>query len=698
MSEVWIAEKRNGKVVEEEEKKGTSQAKVSELHKESSRVLEKATLLNIPLKGVMSIKVPDSLTPHINVVPSIFVKIGVTGARAPQSSILSCNLKVLRKLPREIRVQVYEPLNIIELTCPSLNLKLKPPENWSIRPSLEPLVITDLGSLNPRLRCEPKPIGGLEILPTPYVKNDEICTPKIRVTQTYFTMEEIRRVVYKLWLMRFDEGFIVECINRTYGKILSLNEVRKIVAEGEKGYVEIIGMLPAYVNESIDAIIAEKGGVYLRGTQTELTLPLEEIQRPRTQSGDVGVESVSKLLPEDAEPVYELIFEEKSGKGVGGAVTYSGETVYIVFQKPFSHEYECKDTLHYLCLRSLREYVGEAKTRAISGEYGKDEVERYLGEKGITIIDEEKLKEKGLFKETAQGLILEIKEEALADRLRSFAEGFKFVIFYVAPKESRILYEKLWKLRSKFHDKIFWITPKQTITLENVVKISKLIWAFVDIPGVGNYDDLFGYGKNVYYGKLEDVREAVMHGLEKPYPIVKTHRLGHESREHYLLKCFVAKSFVDKPPEEMVLSRVPKERRYEKIKFEYEFEPSKIIADAYIEDDKIAIEVETLFEEGAFGGEPIAKIRDETVEKYLKHEIPINKLWILMENVTVARHLRELLMLRDLYKRRREKEEMRFSVDFFTLDLKNERLMPIEEFAHFLYDIKMSLNPTTDKE
>jgi|GEM_PF-3857392 len=707
MTEIQQAEKRDEKSVEEkrevkkteERREHIKQAEVYETSKESLKIQKKAPLLNIPLEFVTPSRTPGILTPHVSIIPYAFAKLDIINARTIQSSILTPKLKVLKKSPRNIRVQVYEPLKIVELTCPSLNLKLKPPENWSIRPLLEPLTITDLGFLNPRFRCGLKRIERLEILPTPFIKSGEICMPKIQVAQTYFTMEEIKRVVYNLWLTRFDEDFIIECIKRAYGKVLSLNEVRKIIAEGEKGYVEIIGMLPTYVNTSIHAIIAEKGGIYLRGTQTKLTLP-GEVQRYKTKPEEVSVKLAPKLSPEDVGPIYELIFEERSGKGVGGAVTYSGETVYVILEKPLLKEYECKDTFHYLCIRSLREYVGEAKTRAISGEYGKDEVERYLGEKDITVIEKERLKAEGLVKETAQGLILEIREEALADRLREFAEGFKFVIFYVAPKESQILYEKLWKLRSKFHDKIFWVAPKQTITLEDVlVKISKLIWAFVDMPEVESYDDIFGYGKNAYYKKLEEIRDIVKHGPEKPYPIVKTHRPERESLEHYLLKCFIAKSFVDKPPEEMVLSREPKEKRYKKIRFEYEWgKPPKIISDAYVEDDKIAIEVETLFEEGEHGGEPIAKIRDETVEKYVKNEIPINKLWILMENLTVARHLRELLVLRDLYKRRREKGEMHFSVDFFTLDLKNERLMPIEEFALSFYDIKKSLNPTTNGE
>jgi len=39
------------------------------------------------------------------------------------------------------------------------------------------------------------------------------------------------------------------------------------------------------------------------------------------------------------------------------------------------------------------------------------------------------------------------------------------------------------------------------------------------------------------------------------------------------------------------------------------------VSDASVENDEIAIEDETLFEEGKYGGEPAAKIRDETVEK-----------------------------------------------------------------------------------
>jgi hypothetical protein len=200
MTEIQQAEKRDEKSVEEkrevkkteERREQIKQAEVYETSKESLKIQKKAPLLNIPLEFVTPSRTPGILTPHVSIIPYAFAKLDIINARTIQSSILTPKLKVLKKPPRDIRVQVYEPLKIVELTCPSLNLKLKPPENWSIRPLLEPLTITDLGFLNPRFRCGLRRIEGLEILHTPSIKSNEICMPKIQVARTYFTMEEKR--------------------------------------------------------------------------------------------------------------------------------------------------------------------------------------------------------------------------------------------------------------------------------------------------------------------------------------------------------------------------------------------------------------------------------------------------------------------------------------------------------------------------
>jgi hypothetical protein len=282
---------------------------------------------------------------------------------------------------------------------------------------------------------------------------------------------------------------------------------------------------------------------------------------------------------------------------------------------------------------------------------------------------------------------MEVDEEAIADRLKNFSKGLSYVIFYVEPEKARLLYEKLRSFRSTFHDKIFWIAPKLELLLDTIRRLAKIMWGFVDIQPLDSWDELFGAGKTTYYGTLERIGELVTYRPEKPYPIAKAHRLGPESREHLLIKKFLAKSLVDKPLEQLLLSKVLKENRYEHIEFEKEWEERNqlvAVSDVYIKKDNVAVEVETLFEEGKYGGDPVAKIRDEAVEKYRRYGIPVRELWIVMENITMLRHLRELWGLRDLYRRWHEEGKIGFQVKFFTFSLKEEKLVQMEEIMKHL--------------
>jgi len=418
-------------------------------------------------------------------------------------------------------------------------------------------------------------------------------------------------------------------------------------------------------------------------------LALMQALKPEAEAGAVGATEPSR--PE-IENVLELFLEEKSGKGVGSAVSYSGEPVYLVLAKPYDGEHECLDALHYFCIRALREYLGSLpETRLLSSGYGRVEVERYLGERGITIVDEKTLSERlavGLKKRVGEApqlelALIELNEEALADRIKDIGKGLRYVIFHVKQHLAGSLYDKLWKFRSKFHDKIFWVEPVP-LPVDLRRGLAELMWAFVDIPDSGSYDHLLGAGKIAYYNKLKRIGKIVSFKLERPYPIVRTHRFGPESNEHYLLKKFLAKCLVDKPQQYLNLSKIVREERYKHIEFEKEWwEENELVAvsDAYVENDEIAIEVETLFEEGKYGGDPVAKIRDETVEKYRRFNIPIRELWIVLENITMLRHLRELWALRNLYKRRHKEGTLSFEVKFFTLDLKNETLVQMEELV-----------------
>ena len=399
------------------------------------------------------------------------------------------------------------------------------------------------------------------------------------------------------------------------------------------------------------------------------------------------------------ENVVELFLDEKSGKGIGGVVNYSGEPVYIVLSRPHNKDV-CIETLHYLCIRALREFFGmHPETRSLSSEYAIREIERYLGEKGITIVDENVLfnehnkipnpitviSENGPQHE----LNLEkLDEEALADRIKDFGKGLRYVIFHIRQNKAEYLYNKLWRIRSKFYDKIFWIEPK-ALSIDLKRRLAELMWGFVNIPSSGSYDDLFGNGKVSYYSELEKISKIVSNKPEMPYPIVRSHTTGPESREHHLLKKFIAKCLVDNPPEDLKLSKIERKERYKHIEFEKMFDEKEnaIISDAYVDSDGIAIEVETLFEEGKHGGDPIAKIRDITVEKYNQSEIPINRLWIIIENITMLRHLKELWILQNFYERHYKENKINFKVEFFTINLKNGKFIHIREFMKYVRNL-----------
>ena len=368
--------------------------------------------------------------------------------------------------------------------------------------------------------------------------------------------------------------------------------------------------------------------------------------------------------------------------------------------KPHNDEYECLDTIHYLCIRTLREHLGVLpETRLLSSGYGRAEVERYLGEREVTIVDEKALSDKLAveLKRSSEGApslelaLKELNEKALADRIKDIGKGFRYVIFHVRQDLAGLLYDKLWKIRSKFHDKIFWVEPR-ALPIDLRKRLAELLWAFVDVSSTstGSYDGLIGAGKTAYHNKLESISKEVSQNPERPYPIVRTHRLGPESNEHYLLKKFIAKCLIDKPPQELKLSKIAREECYKHIEFEKEWwRGNQLVAvsDAYIRSDEVAVEVEALFEEGKYGGDPVAKIRDETVEKYRRFKIPIRELWVVLENITMLRHLKELWTLHDLYKRQHEEGGLSFEVKFFTLDLKNETLFQMEELVKCVREI-----------
>ena len=554
--------------------------------------------------------------------------------------------------------------------------RLKAKSRSFVKPKLLPVEAQPTTIITPTILVMPKTLAGVKISTLMPAKLRRLVTPPLRLRLKLPSDISIRPVICPGPIK--DTEILIPLIRPAHIAIRRPKLMPSSVRKPSTICMPRIRSIPVFEKEM------EKG-----------RQALMQALKPEAKAGAVGATEPSRAEIED---VVELFLEEKSGKGVGGAVSYSGEPVYIVLAKPYDDGYKCLDTLQYFCIRALREYLGLLpETRLLSSGYGRAEVEKYLGEREITIVDEKTLSEKlvvGLKKRAGEApqlelALKELNEEALADRIKDIGKGLRYIIFHVKQDLAKSLYDKLWAFRSKFHDKIFWIDPIPLPT-DLRRRLAELTWAFAETPNVGSYDELLGAGKNAYYSKLESIGKELNYKQERPYPIVKTHRLGPESREHFLLKSFIAKYFVDKPSQELELSKITREERYRYIEFEKEWrEGNQLVAvsDAYVESDGIAVEVETLFEEGTHAGYPIAKIRDETVEKYWRFNIPIRELWIVLENITMLRHLKELWALRDLYKRRCEEGKISFEVKFFTLDLKSEKLMRMEKLVNYLHEI-----------
>jgi hypothetical protein len=659
MTEVQQAEKRDEKSVEEkrevkkteERREQIKQAEVYELGKESLKIQKKAPLLNIPLEVVTPSRTSGILTPHVSIIPHASVKLDVINTRTIQSSILTPKLKVLKKPPRDIRVQVYEPLKIVELTCPSLNLKLKPPEDWSIRPLLKPLTITDLGLLNPRFRCRLKRIKRLETFHAPSIKSDKKCTPKIRIAQTYFTMEEIKRVVYKLWLMRFDEDFIIECIKRAYGKVLSLSEVRKIIAEGEKGYVEI-GMLPTYVNGSIKAIIAEKGGVYLRGTQTKLTLPEEK--RPEQEikhvMGKMLPELVKKTSSRTASRIFSSLLEyllemqylsdEYHKLGGLGGVSDEGLICILVDKSRDFHQF-----IEHVCKEMWR-----IKSRGLPSvsDKGWEELRWYGLHEDVIELDKaqqmiesliEKKDDNKAFNEAKDAFIKEVKSKSIEGRLRFLllpVEGEKFKESYDILTDPRIEIERYLK-----YCKFFAFKLRTDLEEELLARVLSATFGFAKVSlhshRIGQY--ILGlYGE--FDRKLGEIIKRIREKVDpakwpKPHPEeCPLHKaLKHLAYAHLLFNERIGEEHIDSEVEVDGIRKV----------------------DVYCKNParKIAIEIETMYGTG----DPGAKINHETIMPYYEKKFD-GELWLVIPNLQAFLFLEELLRLRKYYREQRLKLEI----------------------------------------
>lgn len=91
-------------------------------------------------------------------------------------------------------------------------------------------------------------------------------------------------------------------------------------------------------------------------------------------------------------------------------------------------------------------------------------------------------------------------------------------------------------------------------------------------------------------------------------------------------------------------------------------------------------EVETFFAQDVEGKKPTEKL-NYTINKY-ENDKNIN-IKIILENLTMLRHLKKIISVKE-----RMSEERSEKVEFYTLDLQNNKLISLDEIIKRLKEIK----------
>ena len=272
----------------------------------------------------------------------------------------------------------------------------------------------------------------------------------------------------------------------------------------------------------------------------------------------------------------------------------------------------------------------------------------------------------------------EIKGDAvkyITDRLRElYSQGLGFLVFY-GSKESldnikslRIGNTPLWYRTipgGRFFGKVLqpveisvWEDPK-TYNLAN------LVWGKVlDFEHIEENVDLDSYAIMLE----EEFYRRIMELASDPNIMIKVEpskrdeeKLGGETLLHYGIKAFVVKYLVE---HESISDH--------NIFTEYEI--SDIVTDVFVKHPEygdLAIEVETLYGTAL----PLLKLR-KTIDSRLSKGL---KLWIVIPNMQFILFLRDLAKLRGIYRKK-----YLDSIEFFTLDIYSQKLIPFPEIIEKL--------------
>jgi len=449
-------------------------------------------------------------------------------------------------------------------------------------------------------------------------------------------------------------------------EILKIKRVTPTPSADERKIIQLRNVLPLKVNvvskvePKFKPLILEKEAAF-PGKKT--SLQLEEIALPEAQVQTKIAELIMlrarerETEEEEVKAISEMPdFYDIFSRGLA-ELTVTNRPVCIILPK--SHDESYVDAVALMCREFYRIKRGGKPSPRILSTGSKEEVEKSLeaGDR-IFIIDDSKCELINLDKVER---IENINWDHLYDRLRElFSQDYGFVIFHLDEKWINTFRSKL--------EKVAHVIPKLLIVefkhLNAKIKceIARMCWGFVSSNGK-TFDEVFCNAEKAFYDRLE---ETLKDDLLKC--CIKLHE-GPESDEHTLLKAFIVKIIAKE-------RGIKRELIPEKILTEHEDKPG-LKVDVFIKDPPTEyIEVETLYGTGL---NPIDKI-DRTLKRYVDNKL--NEVKVVMLPMHFLTYLKSLAVLRRIYKTKHG-----IDVKFYTLDVENETLIPLEDIIRQLKEL-----------
>ena len=373
-----------------------------------------------------------------------------------------------------------------------------------------------------------------------------------------------------------------------------------------------------------------------------------------TETGQVTTETSSKTTedqgdvssggidPDEEIPeLLNLIFSITGGK------IDSGKAKVLCVDEPKGDSHS--GTLATICARIYQENVGgmpkPIKFRSLTNDFKNELIKWMKAEDNIFWVQLEEKDWKKLDKNDWDHILERIDE--------LFIQGPGFIIFNEQIKQLKFPIE---------HHKIEILNIKpRKLDYELKNSISSMVWGFMDLDEYGTFDRVFDFAKTKFEEQLRDVREPYL-------SVTKGH--DEESDLHFEIKLFLVRYLTKKLELKECYDEIKN-----KIQVEVDKECGGKIPDIRVPARSEVYEVETLFGGGKY---PTKKIND-TIDKYDKL-LEIEKINIVLDNLTFLRHIKELRAMKHTYNTRKDWGEGNSrSVEFYTLDLQNNSLVSMDQ-------------------